>query len=601
MTDTGRSINRRDALTWLATVACAPALRAVSPPIGSQRVPFSHAPTSQGRAFDDIDTYLARLEGFGFSGALLVARDGDILVDRQHGFSDQASRRRWDADTIFDVGSCTKQFTAAAVLALQADGKLAISDSIARHLPGVPDEKAGITIHHLLTHTAGIQSEFGGDYEVVGRDSFVTRAMAAPLLHAPGARHAYSNAGYSVLAALVERVSAVSFDRFLRERLFRRAGMTASGYELSPGDHGRVARGYRDGEDMQLLERADATKGEMWNLIGNGGLYSTIADLHRWLRALQDDTVLPASSRWVLFAPHALVSSSATGTVHYGYGWYVRKEPSGKTLIWHLGGNGITNTALRLHVDERMWIAYASNVSEFHDPRYPVPAVERMLAGSSVTLPPEVVSFTPEQLARHAGTYRAPTGATLTLAVRRTFLEASAEGQDALAFIADDEWGATPELGALNSRTAEVVEASRLRRFDVVGRLFGSGVTPEALSAFETAFWQKRHARLGEYVGTRVLGTMRPISRRYLGRTIVAIDFRRGTAWREYLWTADGKVGDVGPIEAPPTRRFFPVSTTCFVAFDPAEARSTRMCVEADDRAGILRLHPSGALLRRVR
>jgi len=316
MTDTARYISRRDALTWLATVACAPALRAVSPPIGSQRVPFSYAPASQGGASDDIDTYLARLAGFGFSGALLLARDGNSLVHSQQGFSDQASKRRWDDDTIFDVGSCTKQFTAAAVLALQADGNLKTSDPIARHLPGVPNGKAGITIHHLLTHTAGIQSEFGGDYEVVSRDSLVTRAMEAPLLSAPGERHAYSNAGYSLLAALVERVSGVSFDQFLRERLFRRAGMTASGYQLSPAEHGRVARGYRNGEDTQLLERAEATKGEMWNLIGNGGLYSTIADLNRWLRALQNDAVLPASSRREFFAPHALVNSSSTGSVH---------------------------------------------------------------------------------------------------------------------------------------------------------------------------------------------------------------------------------------------------------------------------------------------
>lgn len=345
-----------------------------------------------------ISAYLARLEGFGFSGAVLVARNGSVLVQSPHGFADQTTKRRWQPDTIFDMGSCTKQFTAAAILALETDSKLKISDSIGEHLSGVPANKAGITIHHLLTHTAGLQSEFGGDYDVISRDALVARAMEAPLLRAPGERHAYSNVGYSLLAVIVERASGETIDRFLRERLFRRAGIASIGYRLSPAELGRVARGYRAGEDAHLLERAEATKGEMWNLIGNGGLYSTITDLHRWFLALQSEVVLPASSRRKLFHPHVLVASNYSGSpLSYGYGWYVWKQSSGKTLIWHLGGNGITNTALRLHVDDHLWVVYGSNVSEFHDPRYPVPAIERMLAGGTVEVHKAEAQLRPEE------------------------------------------------------------------------------------------------------------------------------------------------------------------------------------------------------------
>ena len=422
--------------------------------------------------------------------------------------------------------------------------------------------------------------------------------MEEALLSAPGERHAYSNVGYSLLAAIVEHVSGESIDRYLRERLFQRVEMTSSGYRLSPIELSRVAVGYRNGEDTRLLERAEATNGQMWNLIGNGGLYSTITDLHRWLRALQSDAVLPDSIRRKLFSPHALVSSSYSGSpLHYGYGWYIWKQSTGKTMIWHLGGNGITNTALRIHADDNAWVIYGSNVSEFHDPSYPVPAVERMLKGDTVELPPQVVSLTSEQLARRAGTYRGPGDVSLTLAVRRNFLEASGDGQEALSFVVEGEWQSTPAFNALNSRTAEVVEASRLRQFDVVGRFFGSWVTPQELIAGETAFWQRRHDRLGEYVGTRVVGTMRPDSRRYVGRTIVAIDFRRGTTWREYFWTAQGTVGDVGPIETPPTARFYPTAANCFVAFDPAAATSTTICIDSD--VNILTIPTTAVTLRR--
>ncbi len=595
-----RAIDRREALTWLGGLLCTPALRAGLPVAG----PMLRTGQQQPDPARDVGVYLSRLEGFGFSGAVLVARRGSAPLQSVHGFADQGARRRWQADTILDVGSCTKQFTAAAILALEADGKLQASDPIAKHLPGVPADKKPMTIHHLLTHTAGLQSEFGADYEVVSRDALVARALAAPLLSAPGERHAYSNAGYSLLAAIVEITSGKGVDPFFRERLFLPAGMMSSGYRLSRAELARVARGYRDGEDAHLLERAEATRGEMWNLIGNGGLYSTVPDLHRWLLALQGDAVLPAASRQKLFHPHVLVHPSYSGSaspLHYGYGWYVWKQPTGKTLLWHLGGNGITNTALRFHVDDQVWVVYASNVSEFHDPRYPVPAVERMLAGENLELPPEVLPLTRDERGRFAGTYRAPTGSALTLTVHRSFLQVSGEGQDAFGFVVDGKWERSAEFEALNARAAQALEASRLRRFDVVAKYFGPWIAPDDLAASEAAFWRKRHDRLGEYLGARVLGTMKPESRRYIGRTIVAVDFSRGAAWREYLWTAERLVGDVGPIEAPPTARFYPVSRNCFAAFDPADARSAKICVDTDRGEHLLMIPAAGVILRRTK
>jgi CubicO group peptidase (beta-lactamase class C family) len=596
------AMTRRDAIASLMAYLCAPtALSGLAGLTSCRSAAVLSGEQAAGDAPRQIRTYLSRLEGFGFAGAVLAARDGRIFVESAHGLSDRASERRWNAETIFDVGSVTKQFTAAAILALEADGKLAVSDSIASHLPGVPADKAAITIHHLLTHTSGLAGDFGGDYETVSREALVRVAMASTLSGVPGERHAYSNAGYSLLAAIVEIASGTGIDGFVRERLFRPAGMTSSGYQLAPAELPRLARGYRDGEDARLSERAAATGGQMWNLIGNGGLCSTVMDLHRWMFALQDDRVLPAASRRKLFHPHALVAASYAGSenpLHYGYGWYIWKQPSGKNLIWHLGGNGITNTAIRWHVDDRTLVFYASNVSEFHDPRYPIPVVERILAGATVTMPPVVVPLAEPQLARHAGTYRTSTGAALTLSVKRNFLEVRGEGQEAFTFVAGDGWRTSAELQALNVRTAEVLEASRTRRFDVVVRSFASEFTAQELEEGETAFWRKRHDRLGDYVRTHVLGTMKPARRRYIGRTIVAIDFSRGTTWREYFWTPQGTIGDVGPLDEPPSAQFFPVSESCFVAFDPAEAKSMGFCVDSAGGETVIRTDGSPVTLR---
>ena len=103
-----------------------------------------------------VDRYLARLQKIGFSGAVLVARNGEVILEKGYGFADRERRIPITPDTVFTVGSITKQFTAAAILKLEMQGKLRVTDRIGKHLPGVPEDKAGITLHHLLTHSAGL-------------------------------------------------------------------------------------------------------------------------------------------------------------------------------------------------------------------------------------------------------------------------------------------------------------------------------------------------------------------------------------------------------------------------------------------------------------
>ncbi len=538
-----------------------------------------------------VRAYLSRLEGFGFSGAALVAKDGKVLVETAHGLADKKRQTPIRIDTIFDIGSITKQFTAAAILVLESDGKLRVTDPLAKHLKGVPEDKAGITIHHLLTHTSGLAMGFGGDYEKVSREGVVSRAMASALQSPPGERHAYSNVGYSLLAAVVEVASGRSFETFLRERLFRPAGMSASGYSFTGQAAGRLARGYEGGEDWGVgAEKAAATGGDFWNLLGNGGVHSTVGDLYKWMAALQQGKVLSKEAREKFFRPHVLVYADyrkSGAPLYYAYGWYVWKRPSGKTLIFHLGGNGVFNAAVRHHVDERAVVVYASNTSEFHDPSYPVPAIERMLAGEAVPLPPVVQPLTPQQLDEYAGRYGAASGAVLSVEANGPFLKVQGEGQEAFTLVTGGRWQKDAALEALNVRTAEVVENSRARRYEAVLKEYGLETTLERLAEFEASFWKKRHERHGEYLRTRVLGTIPSRGRAFMGTTIVAIDFARGTAYREYLWTPEGKIEDLGPLSSAPSARYFPESASCFVRFEPAEAVvSSRICLEKDDRRG---------------
>jgi len=155
-----------------------------------------------------LDDYMTRLEGFGFSGTLLVAKDGDIVLSKGYGVADKSRGTPMTAETVISIGSITKQFTAAAILKLEMQGKLNVDDPITKYFPIVPPDKAGITLHHLLTHTAGLDEDYGGtDYEEVSRDEILKRVFSRPLKWEPGKRHLYSNAGYSLLGAIVEIVS----------------------------------------------------------------------------------------------------------------------------------------------------------------------------------------------------------------------------------------------------------------------------------------------------------------------------------------------------------------------------------------------------------
>lgn len=529
-----------------------------------------------------ITAYLERLEGYGYSGVVMVARGDTVILHHAYGLADQKRKIPMRTDHLFDMGSITKQFTAAAIMALEEDGKLRVTDSIAKYFANVPADKRGITIHHLLTHTSGLAMGFGGDYERVTRDEIVRRALASELRSPPGERHAYSNAGYSLLGAIVEIVSGRPLDSFMQERLFRRAGMTSSSY--FPRDTQRVVRGYLRGQDMEIAERAAATGGETWNLIGNGGLHSTLADMHRWMRALEQDRLFSRAARDRMLSPHALHSSDyrGTGSLHYGYGWYVSKLKNGKTVVWHLGGNGTLNTAVRWHVDDGTLVLYASNTSEFHDPTYPVPVIERLLAGERVNFPPTVIARDAEALARYAGRYRLDDDA-ITVEVKDGFLRLRGEGQSAFWFGTREEWEKDTVLDAWLARTATLVEQSRARQWEELRKSFGSQTTLQGLADFETAFWRKRRDAHGDYLRMRLIGT-EPAGAPFVARSIVAIDFERGTTVREYFWTKDGVVGDVGPLDDTPiSRQYYPITPDCFAAVAPQIGKASQICFEGEN------------------
>ncbi len=222
-----------------------------------------------GAAATRVDDYLSRLVRHGFSGAVLIAKDGQIVLKRAYGMANRETGLPYDVGMVSCIGSVTKQFTGAAIMKLEMQGKLSTSDPISKYLPGVPADKAGITIHHLLTHTAGFSGDLGGsDEEPIARDALVAKVLAAPLVAKPGAQFEYSNEGFALAAAIVERVSGQGYEAFLRAQLFLPAGMTDTGYQTPAWPIERLPIGY--GMDGAAWGRTY----QEWMAAGRTGLVS---------------------------------------------------------------------------------------------------------------------------------------------------------------------------------------------------------------------------------------------------------------------------------------------------------------------------------------
>lgn len=293
--------------------------------------------TVRGEPGKRLDAFLTEFANAGFSGSVLVARGGEILLQKGYGLADKSSKTPVTTETVFDIGSITKQFTAAAILKLEMAGKVSTNDAITKYFKNVPADKTGITLHHLLTHTAGFDHGYGADTDVAPRDETMKLFFSKTLLSAPGEKYTYSNSGFSILTAIVEMVSGKPYEQFLKTEFFDPLGMTQTGYRLPKWDLDKIARNYSGAKDNgPPLDRVWAPEGPYWHLFGNGGMLSTTADMYRWELALQGDKVLSASARAKLFKPY-VPTNEARNRAFYAYGWRVGKTVTGHPQIGHGG------------------------------------------------------------------------------------------------------------------------------------------------------------------------------------------------------------------------------------------------------------------------
>jgi len=285
-----------------------------------------------------LDAQLSAYVDSGFWGTVLVVKDGHILLLKGYGLADSTRRIRNTPATRFEMNSMTKMFTGVAVLQLAAAGRLRVDDPVERHLPGFAAEKRDATIAQLASHTSGLIVA-GSNLAGASRAAFVRDVQQTPREAPAGTQYRYTNAGYSLLAAIIEVTSGESYEAYLRTHAFEPAGMRSARFrdEIPPGDT-LFAHGY-----------GGAPNPFVWGTRGAGGAWMTVGDMYRWVVAVEDGVVLPASQRSLLFSPPTPPSLEA-------FGWHVSPARIDKG-----GGSADFASQLLYYPADRVVIIWTSN------------------------------------------------------------------------------------------------------------------------------------------------------------------------------------------------------------------------------------------------
>lgn len=405
----------------------------------------------------NLKGYLEKANAYGFSGQVLIAEKDKILLNQAYGFADREKRIPNSLNTVFNIASLTKQFTATAILRLEADGKLKTSDVIGKYLDNVPADKATITIHQLLTHTAGLSRGQDGKKNSNNRDEVVAKILQALLVAKNGEKFIYSNSGYQLLAAIIEKASGKTFPQYLTENLFKPAGLSNSGfYQDEKWSKFSVAQTYNEWSKLPTFTEWN----KVWNY-GPGGVISTTSDLFEWFTALSKNKILPKETKEKLFRQY---TSSFDENTFYGYGWYLEKQTNGKTLIFHGGDNQGYHSEFRWYLEDNRIIIILTNY-EMLEPdgvainkRVIANNLHRILADEEYKQPPSTIKLSAKDLKKYEGEYQFSNGEKLKIWSNGVYLNIGAEGQAVINAIAGYEGETAKKYAEANDLTKFILE-----------------------------------------------------------------------------------------------------------------------------------------------
>ena len=343
-------MNKHLVLSLLALVGLAPLAFADMPGTDAQ----SPAPQTFQAAQPRLEAHFQSLVSEGFTGAVILAQDGEIIWSGTAGLADPSQGRTIDLHTQFDIASVTKTLTGMMAADLIAQGVLSADTRLGEVFDDAPEPFASITVHQILTHSAGLVDVVGEDQEILSPAEQRARLYQTELMYAPGEGYRYSNLGYSLAAQIIEAMTGQAYDALLQDYLAPVEGRTI-GYQSVY--ESRQAIVFEDGETLASVSWGGPQPG--WNLIGNGGLASSAHALMAWRLAYESGRIVSEDAVRIAHQPYQ--AEDAQGRSHYGYGLVVEDSPALGRIYWHNGGARRFNSHWRSYADQGVTIVVLAN------------------------------------------------------------------------------------------------------------------------------------------------------------------------------------------------------------------------------------------------
>jgi len=310
---------------------------------------------------DKVDNYVkSQMRERHIPGAAIaVVRGGKIVKAEGYGLANVELNVPATKETVFEIGSVTKQITAAAIMLLVEEEIINTNEKISKYLPTAPETWKNVTVQHLLTHTSGIKSYTGlSGFELtkrLKRDEFIKAIGAFPLEFESGERYIYSNSGYNLLGFIIESVSGKSYWDFLRERIFKPLGMNQTANRDPQFVVPNRADGY-EWENNKLVGRDY----DLTDVFSAGAIVSTVMDLAKWDAALRGDSFLKKESKAQIWTPVVFNDGKA---YPYGFGWNVT-EFRGHKLFSHGGQTAGFSANISRYVDDNLTVITLTNLGD---------------------------------------------------------------------------------------------------------------------------------------------------------------------------------------------------------------------------------------------
>lgn len=287
--------------------------------------------------------------------ALAIVEDGKVIKAAGYGYAELERKIPMTPDTVLKIASVSKQFIATGIMLLVQDRKLSVDDSVRKYIADAPAVWTGITIRHLLSHTAGLVREApGADISKFQPDMDVIRkAYSAPLHFAPGEKYQYSNVGYFILGEIIRRVSGRPWADYIDEKVFKPTGMSSTFPTNTSVKIARRAVGYVDNDKPRRAPEWTALR-------PSGAFLSTVLDMAKWDAMLYTDQILTEATRREMWTPVRLNDGTPSG---YGYGWQLTTN-HGRTQVYHGGGGPGARASLTRFLEDRLSIIVLVNTDD---------------------------------------------------------------------------------------------------------------------------------------------------------------------------------------------------------------------------------------------